>query len=260
MSDFDEPKTSRPLWFFAAVAALALHLGGAAFAIVHLKVDDDSGDLGAQGIEIGLDLASPRTEVIDLPPGPDSEAATASPALAEQKAIEKETDLPKATPTESEDPDRIVTEHDSRKPTEEDPNKAAVETSASQESVAQEATAQQVFETARESEKQTVVNQGIGKDKGRLTADWGRRISAHFELRKKYPESMKKAATVKVALVLNRRGNIVSVVVRESSGQAAFDEAALSMIRRSDPVPLPPAALTDDQFNFSLDVRFTKPK
>jgi hypothetical protein len=32
------------------------------------------------------------------------------------------------------------------------------------------------------------------------------------------------------------------------------------MIRRSDPVPPPPAALTDDQFNFSLDVKFKKPK
>jgi protein TonB len=260
MSEFDEPKASRRLWVFAAVVALALHLGGAALAIVHLQADDDGGDLGAQGIEIGLDLTSPRAEVTDLPIGPDTDASAASAALAEQKAVEKETDLPKAPPTQSEEPDRIVTEHDSKKPTEEDPNKAAVETSASQESVAQEATAQQVLENARESAKPTVVNQGIGKDKGRLTADWGRRISAHFERRKKFPESMKKGATVKVALVLNRRGNVVSVVVSESSGEAAFDEAALSMIRRSDPVPLPPAALTADQFNFSLDVRFTKPK
>jgi hypothetical protein len=32
------------------------------------------------------------------------------------------------------------------------------------------------------------------------------------------------------------------------------------MIHRSDPVPLPPAGLTDDQFSFSLDVRYKKPK
>ena len=28
------------------------------------------------------------------------------------------------------------------------------------------------------------------------------------------------------------------------------------MIRRSDPVPRPPAKLTDDEFNYSLDVNF----
>ncbi len=32
------------------------------------------------------------------------------------------------------------------------------------------------------------------------------------------------------------------------------------MVRRSDPVPTPPAELTDDQFSFSLPVNFKKPK
>jgi periplasmic protein TonB len=244
----------------AAAAALALHIGGAALAIAHLQTDEGDDSLGAQGIEIGLDLASARTEVADLPPGPDSDAAMASPALADQKAVEKETDLPKAMPTEAEDPDRVVTTTDSTKPKEDDPKVAAVQTSASQESAAQEATARQVFEDARESEKPTVVNQGLGKDKQRLTANWGRKISAYFELHKRYPADRKKATKVKVSLVLNRRGNVVSVGVLESSGDPAFDEAALSMIRRSDPVPQPPAGLTDDQFSFNLDVNFTKPK
>jgi TonB family protein len=65
---------------------------------------------------------------------------------------------------------------------------------------------------------------------------------------------------VKVSIVLNRRGNVVNVAVAESSGDAAFDDAAISMIRRSDPVPAPPAELTEDQFAFSLDVNFKKPK
>jgi len=46
----------------------------------------------------------------------------------------------------------------------------------------------------------------------------------------------------------------------QSSGDVAFDDAAISMIHRSDPVPLPPAGLTDDTYSFSLDVNFTKPK
>ncbi|MGY4406572.1 hypothetical protein ACVIYL_007375 [Bradyrhizobium sp. USDA 3315] len=32
------------------------------------------------------------------------------------------------------------------------------------------------------------------------------------------------------------------------------------MVHRSDPVPAPPADLTDDQFSFSLDVNYNKPK
>jgi outer membrane biosynthesis protein TonB len=39
-----------------------------------------------------------------------------------------------------------------------------------------------------------------------------------------------------------------------------FDEAAMDMIRRSDPVPRPPAELTDDTFSYNLDVNFNGKK
>jgi TonB family protein len=260
VSDTNEGRSSLRIWIFAAVVALVLHVAGAALAIVQLRADEEGGSLGAQGRDIGLDLTSLGTEVVDLPPGPESEAVQASAAVQEQKAVEKETDLPKDVATETEDPDRIVTQADSKKPEKEEPEPAAVQAMAQPEQAASEASAPQVIEDARVAPKQTVVNQGIGKDKGRLTADWGRKISAYFELHKKFPDDKKRAATVKVSLVINRRGNVVSVDVTESSGDAAYDAAAISMVRRSDPVPPPPAGLTDDQFAFSLPVIFRKSK
>ncbi len=115
MSDFEiEQKPSRRLWILAAAGALALHLGFGALAIAHLQTGDDEDSLGAPAIEVGLELTSPRADPIDLPPGPDADASIASPALAEQKAEVKETDLPKDTPTEAEDPDRVVTQNESQ--------------------------------------------------------------------------------------------------------------------------------------------------
>ena len=260
-SDLIDQKPSRRLWIFAGACALMLHIGGAALAISHLQADDGDDSLGAQGIEIGLEMTSPRAEVTELPPGPDTDASAASAAMAEQKAVEKETDLPKDMPTESDDPDRVVTTNDSKKPVEDDPKPAAVQTTASQESVAQEATAQQVYENAKEGEKPTVVNQGIGKDRQRLSAEWGRRLSAHFKNHQIYPDvRINKEVKVKVHLALNRLGKVLTVGVVESSGDRLYDEAALSMIRRSDPVPKPPASLTDERFDYDLDVKFDKPK
>lgn len=262
MSTFDtsEDRSSWRIWILAAIVALALHVAGTALALVHLYADDEGGSLGAQGTDIGIDLTSLGTEVVDLPPGPDSDAVKESSAVPDQKAVEKETDLPKAIATETADPDRVVTQTDSKKPEKEEPEPAAIQTTASQEQAASEATAQQVIENARVAEKATVVNQGIGKDKGKLAADLGRKISAIFEMHKKFPPDKTRAATVKVSLVINRRGNIVSVNVAESSGDTAYDDAAVSMIRRSDPVPPPPAGLNDDQFAFNLDVKFNKAK
>ena len=191
-----------------------------ALAIAHLRTDGYDDGLGASGVEIAFEMASPKVTDENLPPGPDTDASIASPQLAEQKAEVKETDLPKDTPTETEDPDRIVTQNESKKPKEDDPKIAAVQTAASTESVAQEATSRQTLdENAPEAETARAPNVGIGKDKQRLTAEWGKQISAYFELHKRYPQVKKhKTATVKVSLVLNRLGNVVSVGVLESSG------------------------------------------
>jgi TonB family protein len=265
MSDlvFDlEQKPSRRLWLLAALGAIALHLGGVAFAIAHLQSDGFDDGLGANGVEISFELASPKLTDDNLPPGPDTDPSLASPQLAEQKAEVKETDLPRDNPNETEDPDRIVTPNESKKPKEDDPKIAAVQTSASTESAAQEATSRQTLdESAPEAATARAPNIGIGKDKQKLAAEWGKQISAYFELHKRYPQVKKnKSTTVKVGLVLNRLGNVVSVGVQESSGDVAFDEAAISMIRRSDPVPRPPAELTQDTFNYSLNVNFNERK
>jgi protein TonB len=262
MSDLGiEQTSSRRLWIFAALAALALHLGGAALAVTHLQADTDDDGLAANGVEVAFEMASPKVPDDNLPPGPDAEAMQASPQLAKQEAEVKETDLPKDRPTEAEDPDRIVTPNDSKKPKEDDPKVAAVQTEAAEEAPDQVATSRQTLdEKAPEADNARAPNIGIGKDKQKLTANWGRKISAYFELHKRYPENKSKSTTVQVSLVLDRRGHVVSVGVAQSSGDAAFDEAALSMIRRSDPVPPPPAGLTDDKFSFGLAVKFTKPK
>jgi TonB family protein len=257
----NEQRPSWRLWTIAATAAVALHVGGAALALTHLRADEGADSLGANTTTIGVELASPATEETDLPPGPDADASVASPALAEQKAEVKPTDLPKDTPTETDDPDRVVTQNEQKKPTDDDPKVEKVQTAASQESVAQEATAQQRFDNAHEANAAAAPNIGIGKDSQRLAANWARQISAYFELHKRYPKVEKtKAAKVRVSLVLNRLGHVVSLAVAESSGDAIFDEAALDMIRRSDPVPRPPAALTEDTFNYSLDVDFKNRK
>jgi periplasmic protein TonB len=262
MSDLDtEQKPSRRVWILAALAALMLHLGGAALAVAHLRTDDGDSGLGANDVEIAFEMASPKLPDDNLPPGPDADASVASQAVAEQKAEVKEADLPKDRPTTTEDADRVVTLNDSKKPKEDDAKVAAVQTEAAEEAPERQATSKQTLdEQAPEAERATAPNKGIGKDKQKLTANWGRKISAYFELHKRYPENKSKSTTVQVSIVLDRRGHVVSVGVAESSGDAAFDEAALSMIRRSDPVPLPPAGLTDDQFSFGLAVKFTKPK
>lgn len=262
MTDLNEGrKTPRTIWIVAAVVAIGLHVGGAALALTHMNGDTDDEGLGANGVEIALDMESPKVPDDDLPAGPDSAASPYSPEIPEQKTEVKEADLPKAIPDQVDDADRVVTTNDVKKPKEEEAKVAAVQTQASDPSPQAEETSRKSLEDAAvESEQAKAPNAGIGKDNQKLTADWGRKISAYFELHKKYPAGKSKHAKVGLNIVLNRVGNVVSADVARSSGDAAFDEAAVAMIHRSDPVPQPPAGLTQDQFAFSLDVVFNAPK
>jgi periplasmic protein TonB len=258
MSDLDtERKPSLRLWIFAGLSALALHVGGAALAVAHLRTLDLDDSLGAPAIEIGLEMTSPHVETADLPPGPDTEAFVASPAILEQKAELKETELPKDTPADTEDPDRVETPNEASKPKEDSSKVAAVQTSASTESAAAEATATPSSENIPKGPRSVTPAQGTGESARRIRATWQKELIAHLDKHKRYPaERSQKSAQILISFVLDRMGHVVSTGIVKGSGDAAFDQAALSMLRRSDPVPPPPPDIADEGLNFTLPVIF----
>jgi TonB family protein len=224
--------------------------------VAHLRIVEPDDALGAPPIEIGLELISPRLEPTDLPPGPDAEASVASPALAEQQAEVKETELPKDIPTESDNPDRVVATNNVNKP-EDDVKLAAVQTTASIESVAAEATARPSSDAIPEGKRSVAPAHGIGASLQRLRVIWQKELIAHLSRHQRYPaERSHKNAEIVVGFVLDRLGHVLSTSIVKGSGDAAFDEAALSMIRRSDPMPQPPPAVADEGLNFTLPVIF----
>jgi protein TonB len=257
MPGFDtEPKPSRRLWILAGVGAFALHIGFGALAVAHLRTVDPDDSLGAPAIEIGLEMMSPHLEAADLPPGPDTEAAVASPAIAEQRAELKQTELPKDVSTEADNPDRVVTPNDSSKPREDDTRIAAVQTQASVESAAVEAMATPSIGDAPVGRSQAP-EQGAGKALQRMKAAWVAQLSAHLDKHKRNPPLQKfKNAKVVIDVTFDRVGHVVSSSIADSSGDAAYDQAALDMVRRSDPVPQPPPPVADQGLHFTLPVNF----
>jgi periplasmic protein TonB len=258
MTAFESPqKISLRMWFLAATAALAFHLGCAALAFEYLRDDDPEDELGAPAIEISVELLAKRVDPTDLPPGPDVEASVASPRIIEQREIVEPTDLPRAVPTETDDPDRVVAPVETEKPEKDQPNVPAVPAIASVESVAVEATAAPSSETIRESVQSVTPVQGSGESPQRVRASWQKELIAHFNRHKRYPGNRSsQAVELLVSFVLDETGRVVSTGIVHGSGDAAFDDEALAMIRRSDPVPKPPSVVTQQGLHFTLPVYF----
>ena len=239
------------IWIPAAIGAVALHLGGIGLVYANLP-SEEADDLGAPAFEVGLELLAPRIEKTDLPPGPELDAAAAAPAQVEEKQIE-ETALPQEKPTEAEEPDRIVAESAPKKPTEEEQQVAAVETNASAELAASEATAPAPIEGAREAPVTAAPVQGTGASAQRLRVTWQKKLMAHLERFKRYPSGTAPRTTrIEVGFTLDRLGHVVAAEIRRGSGDPAFDQAALAMLHRADPVPPPPPLVADEGLSFTL--------
>ncbi|RTL49799.1 MAG: energy transducer TonB [Bradyrhizobiaceae bacterium] len=248
---------AKRLWLYAAIAAVVLHVGSVALAVTGLSSDEADEALGAAGLEIDVQLAAPRAEPTDLPPGPDTEASAASPPVVQQKEVLKKTDLPQDKPVESDDPDRVVSENNTKNPTEEDPKVAAKQSVQSTESVAAEATAMPTSEVAQQSERSTTLAQGTGDSKQRIRTTWQKELVAHLDRHKRYPSDRSQInAEITVNFVIDRTGHILSSTIVKGSGDPSFDAAALSMLQRSDPVPPPPPVLADEGLSFTLPVVF----
>jgi TonB family protein len=86
-------------------------------------------------------------------------------------------------------------------------------------------------------------------------------LVAHLTRHQRYPaQRWDKSAEIVVSFALDRMGHVLSASIVKGSGDAVFDEAALAMVRRSDPVPQPPPAVSDEELSVTLPVGFTPPK
>jgi TonB family protein len=249
--------SSRAVWILAAFGALAIHATGAAAVLGYLQPNDSDDDLGAPAIEIGVELTSPRLDPNNLPVGPDTDASAPAPEVVEQKEVVQKTDLPKAIPTETDDPDRVVSPNDTQKPIDDDPKTPTVQAMPSQASPAVEQTATPSIESAPQSTRSIAPSPGTGESAVRQRVTWEKELAAHFNKFKRYPsDRVMQSAEVVVAFVLDRLGHIVSSHIVKGSGDAAFDAAALGMLQRSDPVPAPPPLVADQGLTFSVPVDF----
>jgi len=255
--EFEPRALSWRLWLVAGVGALALHAACVVAAIASLRNDEADDDLGAPVIEIGLEPASQRGEQTDLPPGPESDASVAAPAMQEQKVVTEQAELPKEKPVASETADRVVTMNDPVKPKEEAPTVKKKRAEASEESAAAEATAVPKIAALPEAPHTVAPAQGIGESARRARLTWQKELVAHFDRHKRYPAGHPaRAAEIVVSFELDRTGHVLSSRVVRSSGDPAFDEAALAMLKRSDPVPSPPPLVADEGLTFTLPVIF----
>jgi TonB family protein len=257
MAHLSPRQRPRSLWVAGAIGAVAIHLGCVGLAAARFTSEELDDDSGAPVIEVGVELESPHREQTDLAPGPEADASAASAAVTEQLKKVEQSALPKAEPTETDDPDRQVARESAIKPEEKKPDEAKTLAKASNASVAAEAMALPAMEAPRESLQAKAPAQGWGASAQNVRTTWQKQLVAHLNRNKRYPAGeAHRNVEILLNFTLDRLGNVLSATIKKGSGEPSFDEAALEMMRRANPVPKPPPLIADEGLSFTLPVVF----
>ena len=90
-----------------------------------------------------------------------------------------------------------------------------------------------------------------------LMAEWGGQIRARIERQKRYPRGTRATGTAHLTLTVSSAGALISVALRQSSGDPLLDRAALAAVRNAR-LPAKPRALPGDSHRFNLPVTFAR--
>jgi protein TonB len=224
----DEPFLRR--WLFAAAIVFLVH-AAIVFWLLHSRDARPAGEPPAAiMVELApVDVAPPAQTQADITPGPQMNEA--QPEAVEQPEMAPVPELPAVpkpsavlTPPPKPKPKKIVKEKPKPvvKPVHEPP---APRTSAPPRAAAASHVASAHAASTAE------------------IAAWRSSWAAALSWAKHYPEAARargEQGTVRLTLVIDRGGHVVSARVIGSSGSAILDEAALDMARHASGRPLPP--------------------
>lgn len=246
------------LWTLAAAFALVLHAGAAAMALVAGETVDRDESVGAMAMDIGLESEAPSSDSSLVQASADEAAQAVSVAESAPRDVRPvaRPDVPLAPPREDPQADHATAQDnpppDQPLPREPEPRQAVAQTA-----VAAAATAAPSRQAEHEGTKSRARSIGSDSAAERRRMAWRQGLVAHLERHKRPPASDRQGgADVVVGFSIDRNGKVMSVEIVKGSGDRQYDEAALAMVRRADPVPVPPDDMAGPGLSFRLPVSF----
>lgn len=261
-----ERETAR--WAVSAAVIVALHVGAALLAMNWLRSQPEQGvSLPAIMVDMSPVTSAPQSTPEDVAPGPVMQEADASAPEPMQRQTVEETIAP--TPPQ-EKPDVVAPPEQKLEPTPAKPEPAkivpqekpapekpkVVRREARKPSDAPPAPRTSAPPRAeREAPAASAMSAGAIAS---LVATYNQRVRAHLMRFHAYPSGGNgQRGVVRVSFTIGRSGQVTSSRLGGSSGIAAFDAQAMSMVRQASPFPPMPDEIKNGSMRFTIPVEFT---
>lgn len=250
-------------WAGAGALIVALHVGGAAYAIYAPAEDEPDDEVaGAIVMELAPIAASQRAETPETAIGPQTEEAVPTPPTTEKVEELKSLDIPQFEQSpNAPEPEVALPIAKPVEQLEEEPEElkeVQPENLAPQQTAASQSMAPPQIEA---KEAPTVTAQQVGDTKKNSRAVLTFRKSLHLHLKKhqRYPgeaRSKGQKGTVVIEFAIDRSGKLTSKKLVKSSGMSLLDEEAMAAVERASPFPLPPDEEPGEVLRYSMPIQF----
>ncbi|UPK37086.1 energy transducer TonB [Bradyrhizobium sp. 186] len=257
-----------PRWGASATVIVALHVAAALLAMSWLKSKPELGvSLPAIMVDMAPATSAPQPTLDDVAPGPPMQEADASPPEPMQQQAVEETIAP--TPPQQK-PEVVAPPEQKLEPTPAKPEPAkivpierpmpakpkVIRREAKKPSEATPAPRTSAPPRAeREARMASAVSAGAVAS---VIASYNQRVRAHLMRFHQYPSGGGgQRGVARLSFTLSRSGQVTSSRLGGSSGVAAFDAQAMSMIRQAQPFPPIPAEIKNGSMGFAIPVEFT---
>lgn len=262
----DEREATR--WGLSAAAIVTLHVAAALLAMTWQRSQPEQGvSLPAIMVDMAPLTSAPQSTQDDVAPGPVMQEADASPPEPVQQQAVEETIAP--TPPQ-EKPEVIAPPEQKLAPTPAKPEPAkivpvekpalekpkVVRREAKKPSEAMPAPRTSAPPRA-EREAPMASAQSAGAVASAI-ASYNQRVRAHLMRFHSYPSAGGgQRGVARLSFTVSRSGQVTSSRLAGSSGVAAFDAQAMSMVRQASLFPPIPDEIKNGSMSFTIPVQFT---
>lgn len=262
--------TARQRWFIAFLIAALLHLLPAAWFWLPSKNAASQAAVAASiVVELAPVAAAPEVPSTELPPGPQlqdlSEAAEATEAQPEPEPVIETEELPPLPEVDVPEPDVTLpqqTEKTPEPPTEEIPEEIVPEKPAEQA----QAASPQVMPSApvpadavAEQAAAPVDAMPVNPASQQAMVSWRDQLLGQLNRAKRYPphaRSRRQEGVSYLRFSMDRQGKVLQASLEHSSGHTILDQETLAMIRRAEPLIIPPADVSGEVIELVVPVAF----
>ncbi|MBH5390355.1 MULTISPECIES: energy transducer TonB [Bradyrhizobium] len=255
-------------WGVSAAVIVALHVAAALLAMSWLKSQPEQGvSLPAIMIDMAPVTSAPQPTQDDVAPGPVMQEADASPPEPVQQQAVEDTIAP--TPPQ-EQPDVVAPPEQKLEPTPARPEPAKivpVEKPAPVKPKVVRREAKKLSEATpaprtsappraeHEAPMSSAMSAGATAS---AIASYNQRVRAHLMRFHSYPSAGGgQRGVARLNFTVSRSGQVTSSRLGGSSGVAAFDAQAMSMVRQASPFPPIPDEIRNGSMSFTIPVEFT---